>query len=163
MKTILLAMVLLIAGCTQNQAQEGLTVKTVSIQSESVDELKSLLPHWKELQIEECKFVKRNELHDSELPSPSDTKLQLIGCVKLSTSSAKEIAALGDWASVDVADIPRSLQDSLKTEPSPFRVSKSFNRMFNRNARYAYGYVVLPSSGGDRLLFIAADLDHPIE
>jgi len=79
MKAIVLATTLLTAGCTQNRARENLTVKSDSIQSNSVDELKSLLPNWKAFQIDECKFVKQSELRDSGLPAPSDQKLQLFG------------------------------------------------------------------------------------
>ena len=127
----------------------------------STVELVKDLPNLEALEIVGCSFSKTVTKLPSDLPSPSDTRLQIVGWVQLSEPRFEALKSQNTWTPIAKEKVPQELKKILPE--SSLLESAKLNTRFNRNPKMAHGLLLIPEDGKENKAYILAqDIDHPI-
>lgn len=131
------------------------------VHSDSVANLVKSLPNFRELDVDAVDFTisRTREVH--WIPSPSDSRIELLGCVKLTAESASQLEKRFSWRAILIDKMPAQLLSILP--PGDYLSSAELDGSFEGNPFFAHGRVVVLVGQWKCLYFVASDLDHPIE
>lgn len=150
---------LAVVGCVPSASQPSLPKGQLST---SAPDLVAELSNFKRLEIVRCSFARVITRLPSDLPSPYDTRVQLIGWVELTKTNMDSLKKSVPWTTVASSETPAEL--SILLPKCDLLTSTIFNSEFLINRKFKHGLAVITSDGGEsvRLYFISQDLDHPI-
>jgi len=129
---------------------------------ESIPDLLKLLPNLKSLKPESCAFERIAATKKSDLPSPSDTTIKVIGWIQMEKSDLDQFRSEDRWNALNPKAIPSDLKNRLPG--GRWLVSTKWNRSFNTNPTMAHGILLLPEASEEKRVWIySQDMDHPID
>lgn len=154
--TMILLLTMTGSGCPRSQQNSA------SSNSTSVADLIGRLPNLRDLEIESCSYIIREEQTASGVPSPSDKLVSICGTVVLTETGNRFIRSKFQWKQLLRSEIPADLSTVLPGDP--LVASDEFNDSFTSNPTFAHGFVVLLTSSSERTMYVlASDIDHPIK
>lgn len=159
MGTALALMLGMMAACVSSCGRAAPAASET--RSTSVEDLLKFLPNLNAIGVTSADYTVTKSSASRGVPSPSDTRIELLGTADLSEDAAKKLQQSFEWVAAHRARIPVKILAILPS--GDYLASSKLNDSFSENPTYAHGRVVVVAGNWGRLYFLASDMDHPIE